>query len=139
MAYPGTSSFRRPLTLDKANYPPLLAQLLCNRGVTNANEAEAFLSTKPISHDPLTLPGMEAAVYRLKQAIDRTEHIAVFGDFDVDRVTATAILARALNPLNVAILPYIPHRVEEGHGLSLQADAVTKLPVIEISHILAEY
>jgi single-stranded-DNA-specific exonuclease len=63
---------------------------------------------------------MEVAVDRIKSALERGERIAVFGDFDVDGVTATALLARALKPLGSQILPYIPHRVEEGHGLSLR-------------------
>ena len=102
-------------------YSPILAQLLYNRGITGASQAHAFLSTEPLSHDPLALPGMEAAVHRIRQALERRERIAVFGDFDVDGVTATAILARALSYLGSEILPYIPHRVEEGHGLSEQA------------------
>ena len=70
-------------SLGKAGYPPLLAQLLCNRGITNTHQAQAFLSTEPVCHDPLLLPDMEAAVYRLRQALARRERIAVFGDFDV--------------------------------------------------------
>ncbi|MFC1935190.1 single-stranded-DNA-specific exonuclease RecJ [Chloroflexota bacterium] len=108
-------------SLGKANYHPLLARLLYNREIADAHQAQAFLSTEPISHDPLTLTGIEAAIHRLRRALEHRERIAVFGDFDVDGVTATALLARALKPLGTEILPYIPHRVEEGHGLSLQA------------------
>ncbi|MDO8751631.1 MAG: single-stranded-DNA-specific exonuclease RecJ [Dehalococcoidia bacterium] len=106
--------------LGRAGYHPLLAQLLYNRGVADAHQAQTFLSTEPVSHDPLALPGMAAAVQRLRRALELREKVAVFGDFDVDGVTATAILARALKPLGCEILPYIPHR-EEGHGLTLPA------------------
>ena len=66
-------------------------------------------------------PGWRQRSPRLKRALERNERIAVFGDFDVDGVTATALLARALKSLGSDILPYIPHRVKEGHGLTLQA------------------
>ena len=108
-------------SIGRAGYPTLLAQLLYNRGVSGADQAQAFLSTEPVSHDPLALPGMASAVQRLRQALERGERVAVFGDFDVDGVTATALMARALKPLGCEILPYIPHRVEEGHGLTLPA------------------
>ncbi|MEE8442248.1 MAG: single-stranded-DNA-specific exonuclease RecJ [Dehalococcoidia bacterium] len=108
-------------SLGEADLSPLLAQLLYNRGITSAEQAQAFLSSEPVSHDPWTLPGIEAAVDRLRHALENKEQIAIFGDFDVDGVTATALLARALKILGSEIIPYIPHRVEEGHGLSLQA------------------
>ncbi|MSQ22314.1 MAG: single-stranded-DNA-specific exonuclease RecJ [Dehalococcoidia bacterium] len=107
--------------LGRAGYHPLLVQLLYNRGVANAPQAQAFLSTEPVSHDPLALPGMSAAVQRLRQALERREKVAVFGDFDVDGVSATALMARALKPLGCEVIPYIPHRVNEGHGLTLPA------------------
>ncbi|MCH7706804.1 MAG: single-stranded-DNA-specific exonuclease RecJ, partial [Chloroflexi bacterium] len=86
-------------SLTGSGYPPLLAQLLYNRGISTPDQARSFLSHEPVSHDPLALPGMEAAVDRLKDALERKERIAVFGDFDVDGVTATALLTRALQPL----------------------------------------
>ncbi len=102
-------------------HPPLLAQLLYNRGLDGDASARAFLSHQPLSHDPFALPGMEAAVQRLQQALERRETIAVFGDFDVDGLSATALLATALRPLGCQVIPYIPHRVDEGHGLSMTA------------------
>ena len=108
-------------SIVSAGYPPLLAQLLYNRGVEGAHQAQSFLSLEPVSHQPMALPGMEAAIRRLRQALEGNERIAVFGDFDVDGVTATALLTRALKPLGNEVLAYIPHRVEEGHGLSLRA------------------
>ena len=120
-----------------SSYPDLLAQLLYNRGIREAGQAERFLSSETVSHDPLLLPDMEKAVERLTQAMRRKERTAIFGDFDVDGITATALLARALGGLGLPVTPYIPHRVEEGHGLSLKAvqqladDGVTLLITVD--------
>ena len=100
---------------------PILAQILYNRGFHNPDDALAFLSTEEVSHDAALLPGMERAVERLRRAVREKERVAVFGDFDVDGITGTAIMARALTSLGVEALPYIPHRVEEGHGLNTDA------------------
>ncbi|MBI4311090.1 MAG: single-stranded-DNA-specific exonuclease RecJ [Chloroflexi bacterium] len=102
-------------------FPPVQAQLLYSRGLPSPAQARAFLSFDPVSHDPFALPDMEAAVGRMRQALQKREGIGVFGDFDVDGLSATALLATALRPLGCLIVPYIPHRVDEGHGLSMQA------------------
>ncbi len=104
---------------------PILAQLLYNRGFHSPDQALAFLSKDEVSHDAALLPGLEQAVERLKAAVRNQERVAVFGDFDVDGITGTAIMARALTSLGVKVIPYIPHRVEEGHGLN--TDAVSYL------------
>ena len=100
---------------------PILSQLLYNRGFHSPDEAQAFLSTDEVSHDAALLPGLEQAVERLRKAVRNRERVAVFGDFDVDGITGTAIMARALTSLGVEVIPYIPHRVEEGHGLNTEA------------------
>lgn len=102
-------------------HPPLVAQLLYNRGLTKQQQARQFLAPTTISHDPYLLPGMDAAVQRLRRAIRNHERVAVFGDFDVDGISATALLTRALSPVGCKVIPYIPHRVREGHGLSTEA------------------
>ena len=107
--------------LTGAGYDQVLAQLLYNRGITSPPEAQVFLSKEPVHHDPRLLPGIDQAVRRLSKAISHSERIAIFGDFDVDGVTATALLTRGLKSLGVEVLAYIPHRVEEGHGLSMAA------------------
>ena len=107
--------------LTGAGYDQVLTQLLYNRGITSPSEAQVFLSQEQVRHDPRLLPGIDQAVQRLNKAISHGERIAIFGDFDVDGVTATALLARGLKSLGVEVLPYIPHRVEEGHGLSMAA------------------
>ena len=104
---------------------PILAQLLYNRGLHSPDQAQDFLSGDEVSHDEALLPGLEQAVERLRTAVRGHERVAVFGDFDVDGITGTAIMARALTSLGVEVIPYIPHRVDEGHGLS--TDAVSHL------------
>jgi len=102
--------------------PPLLAQLLHNRGITNPDDAEKFLAADSrLKHDPSLLPGINRAVERIQQAIDNSETIAVFGDFDADGVTASAVLVTGLERLGAQVIPYIPHRVDEGHGLNTPA------------------
>ena len=104
------------------NIPPLLARLLYNRGVRTQEEAQAFLSdSEGLLEDPFSLPDMHQAVHRLQRARLSGETVAVFGDFDVDGVTGTALLSLALSRMGVPVLPYIPHRVEEGHGLNGRA------------------
>ncbi|MFO8009491.1 MAG: single-stranded-DNA-specific exonuclease RecJ [Dehalococcoidia bacterium] len=102
--------------------PPLLAQLLYNRGVTNPSDAQAFLlAGKQLEHDPALLPDMGKAVEHIMAAIGRGERIAVFGDFDADGVTAAAVLVKGIELTGGDVFAYIPHRVEEGHGLSIPA------------------
>ena len=102
--------------------PPLWAHLLYTRGVRTSEEANSFThpERQPL-HDPYLLPDMDQAVDRLLRAHDAGEWVAIFGDFDTDGVTATALLAEALSSQRFQVVPYIPHRVEEGHGLNLSA------------------
>ena len=104
---------------------PILSQLLYNRGFHSPDQAMAFLSTDEVFHDAALLPGLEQALERLRTAVRKQERVAVFGDFDVDGITGTAIMALTLTSLGVEVIPYIPHRVDEGHGLS--TDAVSHL------------
>ena len=98
---------------------PLLAQCLVNRGLTEPAGAADFLAPrlKGLS-DPFELPHMTAAVDRLCRARSRAEPIVIFGDYDVDRVTSTALLGEVLTALGWTVHPYLPHRLEEGYGLS---------------------
>jgi single-stranded-DNA-specific exonuclease len=100
---------------------PLTAQLLYNRNIP-PNEIELFLAADSrLQCDPFSLPDMPLAVSRIYKALLSGENIAVYGDFDVDGVTATAILAEGLSWLGGKVTPYIPDRVYEGHGLSSTA------------------
>ncbi len=101
--------------------PPLVAQLLHNRGIDDPGAAHGFLTGRIASHNPFRLKGMDAAVTRLRDALRASESIAVYGDFDTDGVTATALLVQALSALGARVTPYIPHRVDEGYGLNLEA------------------
>lgn len=97
----------------------LIAQLLYNRGVKDLSGVESFLAAdERLLHDPLLLPDMEKAVRRICQGIEGGETIAIYGDFDVDGITATTLLVEGLSKLGGRIVPYIPHRTEEGYGLS---------------------
>ncbi len=103
-------------------FPPLAAQLLHNRGVRDVESAEAFLARdERLLEDPGLLPGMDRAVARLRAALQAGEAIGVFGDFDADGVTGTALLAEGLEQLGAQVIPYLPHRITEGHGLNSQA------------------
>ncbi len=102
-----------------AGLTPLVAQLLYNRGITEPAQVEPFLAAdKRLSHDPLLLPDMERAVARIYQAMLSGETIAIYGDFDADGICGTALLIQGLSSLGAKVIPYIPHRVKEGYGLS---------------------
>jgi len=101
---------------------PLLAQCLLNRGLDDSAAAGAYLDPRlKQMADPFLLSGMNAAVERLLLARDKKERITVFGDYDVDGVTSTAILLEILQPLGWNVESYLPHRLDEGYGLSLDA------------------
>ena len=101
---------------------PLLCQLLINRGITDADQVKAFLS--PSLHDlqdPYLLHGMDRAIERLLRALREQECIAVYGDYDVDGVTATALLLTFFRELGLHVPYYSPERSSEGYGLNLDA------------------
>ena len=109
---------------DLARFPdlaPLVVQMLQNRGISDPGEAHGFLTGRVGEDNPFQLKGMGEAVTRLRDAIRRGEPIAVYGDFDTDGVTATALLVQTLSALGAKVQPYIPHRVDEGYGLNLDA------------------
>jgi single-stranded-DNA-specific exonuclease len=101
---------------------PLLAQLLINRGVTDAQTASAFL--RPKLNDlisPQLLPGVKQACQRIKEAVIGKQKITLYGDYDVDGITGVAILWQILTLLGANVDYYIPHRVDEGYGLKCEA------------------
>ncbi len=101
---------------------PLLAQCLLNRGVTDATTAASYLHPrlKELS-DPFRLPNMDRAVERLWQAIRTGESIVLFGDYDVDGVTATTLLMAVLAELGGQVKYYLPNRMDDGYGLNREA------------------
>jgi len=101
---------------------PLLAQVLINRGITDAQAGAAFLRPKLTELiSPEQMPGMEPAVQRLKHAIRNREKITIYGDYDVDGITGIAILWQILRSLEAEVDYYIPHRIDEGYGLNAEA------------------
>ncbi len=111
-----------PAESNLAAFPPIMRQLLFNRGYATDEEARAYLNPGAASEgDPSQMLGVPVAVERIAQAIQRGESIAVYGDYDVDGVTATALLVQALTALGGKVRPYIPNRFEEGYGLNRDA------------------
>src|SRR5438876_2535441 len=111
---------------------PLLAQCLLNRGLSEPEPIQRFLQPR-LKHlaDPFLLPNMEAAVGRLFCARERGERLVIFGDYDVDGVTATALLTEVLRALGWTVEFYLPHRMDEGYGLSRSGveNCLKKFPV----------
>jgi single-stranded-DNA-specific exonuclease len=102
----------------EAGVTPLLAQLLFNRGIKEPGETALFFEADHrLCGDPWRLPDMQQATTRIFRAMFAGEQIAVYGDFDTDGITATAILVEGLSRLGGRVTPYIPHRLTEGYGL----------------------
>ncbi len=105
---------------------PLAALALSVRGIRSREEAACFLSAEPGQlHDPMLLRDMAPAVERIRRALEAGETIAVYGDYDVDGITATCLLSSYLTALGAKVIPYIPDRLTEGY--SLNTDAITRL------------
>ena len=102
---------------------PLVARIMAARGIATAEEGRLFL-TPSLDRDwcdPALIPGMPQVAERVLRAIQDGENIAVFGDFDVDGITSTCLLTEALRALGACAHPFIPHRFEEGYGISQAA------------------
>src|SRR5215217_5542205 len=101
---------------------PLLAQILINRGICEPDECQEFLRPSPKGlADPALIPNLTYASERIARAIRDKEKIVVYGDYDVDGITATAILWHAIRVLGGEVDYYIPHRIDEGYGLNAEA------------------
>ena len=110
--------------LMAAGYPYLVSGVLASRGIDSAEAAAAFLEQEnTLSHSPFLMIDMDKAVSRINDALLGREKIAVFGDYDVDGITATCILVDYLKSRGADVLHYIPRRVEDGYGLSRDAIA----------------
>ncbi len=110
------------LSLKELGISPLTAQVLRNRGISTTDQARSFLfpalSDLP---DPFTMKDMEKGVQRICQAIQDKERITLFGDYDVDGITATALLLLFLKGAGARVDFYLPHRLKEGYGLNIGA------------------
>jgi len=105
---------------------PLLAQILLNRGLADAPLCQAFLAPNWVHlHQPSQLCNIDRAAERINKAIQAGENIVIYGDYDVDGITATAILCHAIGILGGKVSYYIPHRIDEGYGLN--SDALKQL------------
>jgi single-stranded-DNA-specific exonuclease len=105
---------------------PLAARLLVNRGITSIEAARDFLTPSlQRLHDPFLMRGMAEAVNRLTHSLQSQETIGIYGDYDVDGITATAVLSWFFRDIGVLVPYYLPHRMREGYGLN--AEAVRKL------------
>ena len=101
---------------------PLTASVLVARGIDTPQAAARWLSVDPREmHDPFLLAGMEQAVRVIREAVERGERIVVYGDYDVDGITATCILVDYLRSCGADCEYYIPNRLSEGYGLTRAA------------------
>ena len=108
--------------LEAAGYPRLLSSVLAARGVSTPEEAAVFLDReRSLTHSPMLMKDMDRAVARINRALADQERMAVFGDYDVDGITATVLLVDFLRSRGADCLKYIPRRVEDGYGLGRDA------------------
>ena len=123
-------SFPEPVEIDsqaleashRAGLSERVLRVLVRRGVRDPEEIEHFFGPPENAlHDPRLLPDADVFLERVRWAARRGERVLVFGDFDADGLTGLAIVVRALRSLGVDALPYVPSRLDEGHGLSLAA------------------
>lgn len=111
-----------PEELRSAGYSPLLSAVLALRGIRTAEQARALFEGGPSTlHDPLLMKGMAEARERVLLAIERGEIVAVYGDYDVDGITSTCLVADYLRFKGLDCRLYIPDRSEEGYGLNCAA------------------
>ena len=107
---------------DQAGLHPLIARLMANRGIIDAQAARSFLACELSTlSDPGIFSQMDTAVTRVRTAIAKDEKIAIYGDYDVDGVTGSSLLYLALKGLGANVISYIPDRMSEGYGLNAGA------------------
>ena len=100
------------------NIPARILEIMKKRGITGPEEIREYISRKPqTAYDPFLMKGMDEAVSRIFQAVDNKEKIVVYGDYDTDGVTSTALLMRAIGTYTSNLSYYIPSRLDEGYGL----------------------
>ncbi len=114
------------------DYPIFLKQLLYNRNITTESEIKSFLDPMESINEYSTLPNIDKATNYIANAIQNNKKICVFGDFDVDGISATAILGRTFKAAGVTIIPHIPNRFTEGHGLNREAIKMLKDLSVEL-------
>lgn len=117
--------------MDEFHIPEIVARSMINRGVDTVPKARAYLAENlSFLHDAYLLKGMDKAVSRIQKAIHDKEKICVYGDYDVDGITSTAVMIRTLRKLGADSVYYIPNRIEEGYGLNMSSmDRINALGV----------
>ena len=107
--------------------PKIIADILSSRGIETESEQIDFLNPdyKALKHDPFLLPDMRAAVLRIQQAKSNNEKVTIYGDYDIDGMTATVILWQSLGEFGLDVETYTPDRFSEGYGLNI--DAIEKI------------
>lgn len=128
----------RPASPGAAGDEALLAALLARRGIATPAARDAFLAPRPTAlADPFLLADLGRAIDRLGVARRERERIALYGDYDADGLTSTALLTRALAAMGFQVIPFVPHRVRDGYGLNcaiidrLAAAGVTLLLAVD--------
>ncbi len=108
---------------EQCNISNMCARVLVAQGMRDVDQVQKFLNSTldEVWQNPLLIPGMESVCARVERAVKDNETIAVFGDFDVDGISSTVLLTLALRDLNANVYPFIPHRFDEGYGLSHDA------------------
>lgn len=105
---------------DNLSISPIISQLLVNRGMHDVDKIKSFLNSNLAElYNPFLMKGMSEAVFRIRKALDKKEKILIHGDYDVDGVTATALLFFTLQEFDAESIYYIPDRLTEGYGLGL--------------------
>ena len=122
-----------PQELLAAGYTPLLCAALALRGINDVRAARAMIEGgRENLFDPMLIMNMDKAAARVKEAIRRGEKVAVYGDYDVDGITATCIVTDYLVSKGISCRPYIPDRSEEGYGLNTAAIEALKAEGISL-------
>ena len=131
--YPPSNEALQASLVASLKISTLLARLLINRGIDDPASANAFLQPK-MTHlsNPLECPEIEKAARRLARAVRNGERIAVYGDYDVDGITSTALLIQFFNLLKANATWYIPQRIEEGYGLNREAIERLALDAVDV-------
>ncbi|MBU0701365.1 single-stranded-DNA-specific exonuclease RecJ [bacterium] len=106
---------------DEIKITPMLAKILANMRITKPEDVRRFLYPElKDMHSPFLMKGMEKVINRIIHAVDNKQKIMVYGDYDVDGITATALLVRVLRSMEADVLFYLPNRFVDGYGLSTQ-------------------
>ena len=108
--------------IQSTRLPAVVAQLLVSRGIYTSEDASRFLDTKLMGlRDPQELPGIPQATSILVEAIENKTPIVIYGDYDCDGMTGTAILVNGLRLFNADVSYHVPNRLEDGYGLNEEA------------------